>query len=65
MLTQTTQDILFKNWIKNKDIISYLGLWESVNNPNFKGVEFDTFENKSESNKFEISLEKKNIIISK
>ena len=26
-----------QNWMRNKDVISYLGLWESINNNNFKG----------------------------
>ena len=34
-----------QNWMRNKDVILYLGLWEQINNENFKGVEFDTFKN--------------------
>ena len=44
-----------QNWMRNKDIISYLGLWEIIHNKNFKGVEFDTFKNEAGSNKFKIS----------
>lgn len=44
--------------MRNKDVISYLGLWESINNNNFKGVEFDTFKNEAGSNKFKISPQK-------
>ena len=47
-----------QNWMRNKDVISYLGLWESIHNENFKGVEFDTFKNESGSNKFKISPQK-------
>ena len=47
-----------QNWMRNKDVISYLGLWERINNENFKGVEFDTFENSAGSNKFKISPQK-------
>ena len=47
-----------QNWMRNKDVISYLGLWESINNENFKGVEFDTFKNESGSNKFKMSPQK-------
>lgn len=47
-----------QNWMRNKDVISYLGLWESINNDNFKGVEFDTFKNEAGSNKFKISPQK-------
>lgn len=44
-----------QNWMRNKDVILYLGLWESINNENFKGVEFDAFKNEAGSNKFRIS----------
>lgn len=30
-----------KNWLRSKNTIEYLGLWEMLNNPDFKGVEFD------------------------
>lgn len=32
-----------QNWMRNKDVILFLGLWESINNNKFKRVEFDTF----------------------
>ena len=35
-----------RDWMRNKEVISFLGLWESLNNENFKGGEFDTFKNK-------------------
>ena len=47
-----------QNWMRNKDVISYLGLWESIHNENFKRVEFDTFKNEAGSNKFKISPQK-------
>lgn len=47
-----------QNWMRNKDVISYLGLWESIYNENFKGVEFDAFKNEAGSNKFKISPQK-------
>lgn len=47
-----------QNWMRNKDVISYLGLWESINNNNFKRVEFDTFENDAGSNKFKMTPQK-------
>lgn len=48
-----------RDWMRNKEVISYLGLWEQLNNENFKGVEFDAFENKAGSNKFKISPQKR------
>lgn len=47
-----------QNWMRNKDVISYLGLWEQLNNDSFKRVEFDTFKNEAGSNKFKISPKK-------
>ena len=44
-----------QNWMRNKDVISYLGLWENIHNINFKRVEFDTFKNEAGSNKFKIT----------
>jgi len=45
-------------WMRNKDVISYLGLWEKINNKEFKGHEFVTFENSAGSNKFNMSPQK-------
>ena len=36
-----------RDWMRNKDVISYLGLWETIHNENFKGGEFDTFKNEN------------------
>ncbi len=52
-----TDDII-KNWMRNRSTIEYLGLWEKLNNPNFKPVEFDGFKNKSGSNSFVLSPSK-------
>lgn len=30
-----------KNWLRSKSTIEFLGLWEKINNPEFKGVEID------------------------
>jgi hypothetical protein len=34
---------VIKNWIRSKETIRFLGLWEKINNPDFKLVEFDQF----------------------
>ncbi len=43
-----------QNWMRNKDVIAYLGLWKKLNNEDFKGVEFDIFKSEACSNKFKI-----------
>ena len=50
--------LLIRDWMRNKEVISYLGLWESMNNKNFKGGEFATFKNEAGSNKFKMSPQK-------
>lgn len=47
-----------RDWMRNKEVISFLGLWESIHNENFKGGEFDTFKNEAGSNKFKMSPQK-------
>ena len=37
-------DDVIKNWMRNRDTIEFLGLWEQLNNPEFKPVEFDGFK---------------------
>ena len=46
---------VIKNWLRNKDTIAFLGLWESLHNPDFKPIEFDGFRNESGSNAFTMS----------
>ena len=44
-----------KNWLRTRSTIDFLGLWERINNPNFKGVEFDTFKKEAGTNSFTLS----------
>ena len=50
--------IPIQTWMRNKDVISYLGLWEKLNNKDFKGHEFTTFENSAGRNSFYMSPQK-------
>ena len=44
-----------KNWLRVRDTIEFLGLWETIYNPNFKGVEFDSFRKEAGTNAFTLS----------
>jgi len=44
-----------KNWLRLHNTIEYLGLWETINNPAFNRVEFDSFKNESGANSFTLS----------
>jgi len=41
--TEELKDVV-KNWMRSKTTIEFLGIWEQLNNPDFKGVEFDSFK---------------------
>ena len=46
---------VIKNWMRQKNTLEYLGLWEKLNNPIFKGVEFDPLLSEAGSNSFTMS----------
>jgi hypothetical protein len=47
-----------KNWMRSRSTIEFIGLWEKIHNPNFKGVEFDSFLFQAGSNSFVLSPSK-------
>ena len=47
-----------KNWLRNKETISFLGVWEELNNENFKLVEFDQFKTEAGRHAFTMSPQK-------
>lgn len=50
--------IPIQTWMRNKNVVSFLGLWEKLHNNNFKGIEFTTFENEAGKNSFYLSPQK-------
>ncbi len=49
---------IIKNWLRSKNTIELLGLWEKLHNPDFKLVEFDQFKNEAGYNHFVLSPKK-------
>jgi hypothetical protein len=47
-----------KNWMRSRSTIEFIGLWEQLNNPVFKLVEFDQFKNEAGSNAFVLNPQK-------
>ena len=45
-------DDLIRNWLRNRNTIEFLGIWEQINNPVFKSVEFDGFRKHAGLNRF-------------
>lgn len=48
-------DYLIQNWMRTRDTIEFLGIWEQLNNPDFKPIEFEGFRNKAGSNSFSMT----------
>ncbi len=45
-------DYILQNWMRSKDTIEFLGLWERINNANFNSIEFDGIKNEAGVNSF-------------
>lgn len=49
---------LIENWLRNKNTVEFLGVWERLNNPNFNSVEFDGIMMQVGLNRFKLSAKK-------
>lgn len=49
---------VIQNWMRNRDVIEFLGLWEILHNSNFKPIEFEGFKNQAGANAFTMSPKK-------
>jgi hypothetical protein len=48
-------DDLIRNWLRNRNTVEFLGIWERLNNPGFKPVEFDGFRIQAGLNSFTLT----------
>ncbi len=48
-------DDLIRNWLRNRNTIEFLGIWEGLNNPGFNPVEFDGFRKSAGLNSFALT----------
>ncbi len=48
-------DYIIQNWMRTMYTVEFLGIWEQINNPNFKPIEFDGFKNQAGSNSFSLT----------
>lgn len=46
---------VIQNWMRNRDTIEFLGLWEQLNNPDFNPLEFEGFKTQAGRNAFVLS----------
>jgi len=46
---------IIQNWMRTRNTIEFIGMWEQLHNPNFKSIEFDAFKNEAGSNSFSLT----------
>ena len=51
-------DVLIYQWMRNRNTVEFLGIWERLHNPNFKGIEFETFKKQAGMNSFSLTPKK-------
>lgn len=49
---------VIQNWMRNRNTLEFIGLWEALNNSNFNRVQFDTFRNEAGLNRFTMTPSK-------
>lgn len=54
--------ITIHTWLRSRDVVEFLGLWECLNNPVFKRSDFDTFKKDAGTNAYTFSI-KDNLVI--
>ncbi|WP_280938409.1 KilA-N domain-containing protein [Thioflexithrix psekupsensis] len=47
---------LIEAWLRNKNTVEFLGIWEKLNNPNFNSLEFDGIKSQAGLNRFTLSV---------
>lgn len=56
MLRSKDGDFFISDWLRNRNTLEYLGIWERVHNPNFNWGEFATIKNQAGLNSYKISV---------
>ena len=51
-------DALIYSWMRNRNTVEFLGIWEQMHNPDFKGGEFETFRKEAGLNSFHLTPRK-------
>lgn len=51
-------DTMIYSWMRNRNTLEFIGIWEELNNPEFKGNEFVTFKSKAGLNSFNLTPRK-------
>ena len=55
MLKAKDGEFFFSNWLRNRNTVEFLGIWEKLNNPNFNCAEFDIIKSQAGLNSYRLS----------
>jgi hypothetical protein len=58
MVKSFGDESIISNWLRNRNTIEFVGIWEKINNPDFKALEFEEFKKQAGLNSFSISPKK-------
>ena len=56
MIKAKDGEFFFSNWLRNRNTIEFLGIWEQLNNPNFNCAEFDIIKSQAGLNSYRLSV---------
>ncbi len=55
MIRSRDGEFFFSNWLRNRNTVEFLGIWEKINNPDFNYVEFDIIKSNAGLNSYRLS----------
>lgn len=58
MVKKFGDETVLYNWLRNRNTIEFLGIWERINNPGFNPIEFERFKKEAGLNRFSLSPKK-------
>lgn len=58
MVKNFGDDAMIYQWMRNRNTVEFIGVWEQLHNINFKGLEFDTFKKQAGLNSFSLTPKK-------
>ena len=56
MLKAKDGNFFISDWLRNRNTVEYLSIWEKIHNPNFNYGEFDLIKNQAGLNRFVLSV---------
>lgn len=51
-------DVMIYQWMRSRNTVEFIGIWEQLHNPRFKGIEFETFKKQAGLNNFSLTPKK-------